>query len=99
MVKKKEADMTLVVDKMGVVIEFTTPMLGTVPKNPEVYKEYIATKAPKEVNTSDEVATVPVMTNEEMEGIEAKGWTGFHVLDGELFVYDYMVSNLATCMG
>lgn len=96
MPKKREADMTLVVGKMDVVIEFMTPMLGTAPKNPEVYKEYIATKAPKEVDVEDEIGTVPAPTNEELE---ARGWSGFHVFNGEgprkgeLLIYDYMIKG------
>lgn len=71
-----------------VKIQLLRDMLGTVPKDKEVYKTYIAGKAkslsPDEVQ--EEVDTV--------EDIEAKGWTGFHRdKKGNLFIYDYMIKG------
>lgn len=63
-------------------IRTTTEMLGTVPKDPEVYKSYIETKKPEGVN-EDESATV--------DKVEEKGWTGFHSDEKGLFIYDYMI--------
>lgn len=60
-------------------IELLSKMLGTVPKNKEVYAAYIATKDKEK----EEVETV--------EEIEEKGWTGFHQDDNGLFLYNYMV--------
>jgi hypothetical protein len=58
-------------------------MLGTVPKDKEVYKSYIASKAATLENGIEEVGTV--------EEIEAKGWTGFHRDEKGYFIYDYMI--------
>src|SRR3990170_2795445 len=67
---------------MKIKIRLTEPMLGTVPKDPEVYKSYIETKKPEGEN-EQEYLTV--------EKIEEKGWTGFHKDDKGLFIYDYMI--------
>ena len=61
-----------------------TEMLGTVPKDPAVYKSYIETKKPVNIE-EDESATV--------EHIEEKGWTGFHQDENGLFVYEYMIKG------
>jgi len=68
--------------KQDYKIQFLTKMLGTVPKNKEVYTTYIATKGP-EVNGDEEIKTV--------EEIEEKGWTGFHQDEKGLFIYSYMI--------
>jgi len=72
-------------EKKGFKIKFLSKMLGTVPKNKEVYGSYVATKAPKGVDTEEEIATV--------EEIEEKGWTGFHKDDKGLFIYSYMIKG------
>jgi hypothetical protein len=59
-----------------------TEMLGTVPKDPEIYKSFIESKKPAGIE-ENEAATV--------EKIEDKGWTGFHSDDNGLFIYDYMI--------
>lgn len=65
------------------------PMLGTVPKNKDIYTDYIASKAEKSksenADIADEIATVPV--NEE------RGWTGFHEDEQGIFVYDYLIKG------
>ena len=69
-------------------VEFTLlePMIGTVPKNADVYSKYIASKAPEDTDTDDEVATVSVD--------EKAGWTGFHHdEDGNPCIYNYMVKG------
>lgn len=65
-------------------IELLTEMLGTVPKDPEIYKTYIESKKPNDVD-EDESLTV--------EKIESKGWTGFHLDEKELFIYSYMIKG------
>lgn len=67
-----------------VKIKFITPMLGTVTKDPTVYKTYIESLKP-EGTTEDESLTV--------EKAEEKGWTGFHKDEKGLFIYDYMVKG------
>ena len=68
-----------------VTIVLMSQMLGTVPKNKEIYKDYIASKA-----TDVEEAEKEAETIEELEG---KGWTGFHKNDAGLFIYDYMIKG------
>lgn len=67
-----------------VTIELITPMLGTVPKNKEIYADFIATKNPAGID-NEEVQTI--------EEIEEKGWTGFHSDEQGLFVYDYFIKG------
>ncbi len=72
-----------------VKIKLLEPLLGTIPKNPDVYAVYIAGKKdskgelliPSETMIAGEVATVP--------DIEKSGWTGFHTDDGGCFMYNY----------
>jgi hypothetical protein len=63
-------------------IELITEMLGTVPKDPDIYKTYIESKKPEEI-TEEEYLTI--------KRIEEKGWTGFHSDENGLFIYDYMI--------
>lgn len=67
-----------------VKLQFTEPLLGTVPKDPEVYKNYIAKYATEE-GTAEEVETV--------QKAEESGWTGFHLLDGNPILYDYVIKG------
>lgn len=68
-----------------IIIEFTNKMLGTVPKNAEVYKVFVASKAVKAELAEEEIGTV--------EEIEEKGWTGFHKDKDGLFIYSYMLKG------
>lgn len=72
-----------------VKIRFTSEMLGTVPKDPDVYKAYIQDKAaeqyPENKDIQDEVNNV--------DRVEEKGWTGFHRDENGLFIYDYMIKG------
>jgi len=72
-------------EKRQYKIKLLTEMLGTVPKDPEVYKAYIETKKPLTVEEK-EFLTV--------EKIEEKGWTGFHRDENGLFIYDYMIRGM-----
>jgi hypothetical protein len=69
---------------MKIRITLTEDMLGTVPKDKEVYKTYIETKKPDD-NGEDESQTI--------EEIEEKGWTGFMSDEKGLFVWDYYVKG------
>lgn len=75
---------------MRVKIKLITEMLGTVTKDPEVYKTYIESKKPETI-TEDEYLTV--------EKIEEKGWTGFHHDENGLFIYEYMVKGFLKAAG
>lgn len=71
-------------EKKEFKIRFITEMLGTVTKDPEVYRTYIESKKP-ETEGEDEYLTV--------EKTEEKGWTGFHKDDHGLFIYNYMIKG------
>ena len=72
-------------DKYKVTLTFTEPILGTVPKDPEVYGDYVAGLAAlTDEQLAEELATV--------EKVEAKGWTGFHNSDGPI-LYDYVIKG------
>lgn len=73
-------------DVYEVTITLTEPILGTVPKNPKTYANYLAIKAPDPKLGEKEVKTVP-----EVDKIEKPGWTGFHHDESGYFIYDYMV--------
>jgi len=63
-------------------------MLGTVPKNKQIYSDFIVDKAIKkgiDVNDAEELETV--------QELDEKGFTGFHVDEGKLFLYDYVVKG------
>jgi len=77
-----------------VKFELIEPILGTVPKNPDIYKTYIASKKdskgelliPHEDMIEDETSTVP-----NPDDIEKNGWTGFHTDDKGCFLYNYAI--------
>ena len=67
-----------------VTLEFTEDILGTVPKNEALYREFIESKKPEE-QQDPEYTTV--------EAAEERGWTGFHKDDVGLFLYGYMIKG------
>lgn len=76
---------------MKVKIKLLTEMLGTVTKDPEVYKTYIESKKPETQNGEDEYLTI--------DKIEEKGWTGFHRDENGLFIYEYMIKGFLKAAG
>lgn len=72
-------------EQYAYVIKTETEMLGTVAKDPEVYRTYIESKKPELLNGEDEYLTV--------EKVEEKGWTGFHKDENGLFIYEYMIKG------
>lgn len=79
-------------------VTLVTDLLGTVPKNQDVYASYISTKAAEFAKNrgEDEKQVVDDKTTEEVETVEtveAKGWTGFHKDEKGLFLYSYMVKG------
>lgn len=75
-------------------IRLIEPMLGTVPKDPAVYKAYIETKK-KEHQAKYGNITAEALAEDEAANVmktEEKGWTGFMKDDvGGLFIYDYTI--------
>jgi len=60
----------------------TEPLLGTVPKQKDIYTDYILSKATNDA--ADELDTLPE---------EDKGHTGFHEEDGYPILYDYVIKG------
>lgn len=73
--------------KYEVTLTLREPLLGTVPKDPDVYASYVASKAAlTDDQLAEELATVGK--------VEEKGWTGFHKLpDGMPIIYDYAIKG------
>lgn len=73
--------------------ELTEDILGTVPKDKEIYTSFVASKIEK-LEGSDEKEKKK-LTEEEIETVEEelleKGWTGFHRDDTGIFIYNYMI--------
>jgi len=69
---------------MRVSITLLERMLGTVPKDREVYKTYVESRKP--ANHEEE-------ESENVAQIEEKGWTGFLEDENGLFVYDYFIKG------
>lgn len=74
-----------------VKLTLTSEMLGTVPKNRDLYRDYIAGKAelPKEV-VAEELESVP---DPGPGKDEESGWTGFHTDAEGAFIYDYVIKG------
>ena len=73
-------------DKYDITLTLTESMLGTVPKDPEIYAGYIAQRAAlTDEELAEELATV--------EKVEEKGWTGFHTIDSKPLIYDYVIKG------
>ena len=73
-------------DTYKVKLTFTEPILGTVPKDPEIYGKYIAgIAALTDEQLAEELETV--------EKVEEKGWTGFHMLNNSPILYDYVLKG------
>jgi len=80
--------------KAEVTLTFTRDLLGSTPKDKDVYATYIEELKEKRIEslgTEDlggpEVDTVPAPVKEE------GGWTGFHGDESGLFIYDYVVKG------
>lgn len=72
-----------------VKIRLLEDILGTVPKNKEIYGTYIESLKPQSEDQDKETDTVP----EDPDKKERAGWTGFHTDEEGLFIYDYMVKG------
>lgn len=73
--------------RLKVKLTFTEPILGTCPSNPDIYRDYVARKAP-----SDELEVEELEALGEMDA--DKGMTVFPRLpDGTPFLYDYHIKG------
>lgn len=72
----------------NVTVTFTEPVLGTVPKNEEIYTDHVLAKAVEAEVISEEQVAEELET---LESIEQRGWTGFHSDENGPFLYSYMV--------
>ena len=69
-------------------LEFQEPLLGTASANPELYEEFIASKAPEGMN-QDELDSLP-----DVEKEIQKGTTIFHRnTDDQPVIYDYQIKG------
>lgn len=72
--------------KTRVRITFTDDLLGTSSGNPELHREFIASKAPDAQKMEEEVAALGV------DAVEVKTMTVFpRTADGTPFLYDYQI--------
>lgn len=62
-------------------ITLTEPMLGTIPKDKELYTRFIASNL-EASKKEEETSTI--------QELEEKGFTGFHTDEKGLFIYDYL---------
>ncbi len=80
--KKPAADPQIISVFYNLEITLLEAMLGTVPKNKDIYAAYIASKQP---GKEKEIETV--------EDVEESGWTGFHVDGDGPFLLNYQVKG------
>ena len=70
--------------EIKVRVRFTEPVLGGTPMNEEIYRDFIASKAPLEQDIQDELDAIST------DDVVAKGKTTFpRDENGEPFLYDY----------
>lgn len=81
---------------MKVKLTFTEPILGTCPADENVYKSFVASKAPDATTLEEEIAAIGV------DAVAEKGMTVFpRTEDGKPFLYDYQIKGFFkdTCGG
>lgn len=75
--------------KLTVKLTLEEEALGTCPNNPDVYKDFIASKAPDAASTDDEIAAIGV------DGVTANGKTVFaRTPDGVPAIWDYQIRGM-----
>lgn len=82
--------------ELKVRLTFIEPILGTCPSNGDVYRDFIASKAPDATTIEDEVAAIGA------DAVADRGMTVFPRLDdGTPFLYDYQIKGFFkdTCGG
>lgn len=73
--------------KLTVKLTFIEEVLGTAPANPDVHREFIASKAPQPSTIEDEVAAIGV------DAVADKSMTIFPRCENRPFVYDYQIKG------
>jgi len=79
--------------RFRVRIRLLEPLLGTVPKDPQVYQRFIASKAPEPELGAEELRTVGTEDEENENAVDERGWTGFHKNEQGLCIYNYMIKG------
>jgi hypothetical protein len=72
---------------MKIKIKFTEELLGTASSNPEIHREFIASKSPDAGTVEDEVAALGV------DAVVDKAMTVFPRVEGRPFLYDYQIKG------
>lgn len=72
-----------------VKLTFLEPLLGSSPSSPDIYRDYIASKAPDALTVEQEVENLGV------DSVTEKGITIFpKAKDGMPFIYDYQIKGM-----
>lgn len=81
--------------EFAVEIEFTEPVLGTCPMDPEVYRTYIEkNKFDHQAKRGDLSAEIIAeQESSQIESREERGWTGFWKDEKGIYVYDYWIKG------
>ena len=75
--------------EIKVKVTLTEEMLGMMPANPDIHREYVASKSPDAMTIEEEVAAVGV------DEVVENGMTVFPKLaDGTPFVWDYQIRGM-----
>ena len=75
--------------EIKVELNFFEPILGSSSANPEIHRDFIASKAPDAVKREEEVEAIGV------DGVERKEMTVFpRMEDGAPFVWDYQIKGV-----
>lgn len=72
---------------MKIKITFTEPLLGTWPADPDVARNFIASKAPDAATIEEEIAATSV------EDVQEKAMTVFPRHEGSPILYDYQIKG------
>lgn len=74
--------------KLHVTATFIEPILGTAPKNEEIYRDFIGSKAPDAATVEDEIAALG------LETVQEKGMTVFpRNEEGAPIIWDYQIKG------
>ena len=89
--EKKTAELGAL-ETYGVVLTLTEELLGAASANPDLYKDFIASKAPEPEKAAAEVNTLPPL---DVDAEVEKSSTVFHRTadDGTPFLYDYCIKG------